>query len=227
MYRSMHFAPIILVDLNKPWERVLSEGTHVAFEAKNIVSCATSDSDNAGMYYIKKGCIRLSNIGFDGQEKIMLYMGKGTLFNEVPMLQYATGYIFTATEYTESVFWPKKRITTVFIKEHPDLLLNLLESMSRKSKEFYSQLSSIRNMDTFTNVCRILCSMHLYNQRNGKIVPRLTQQEFAAFLGVHRSSLHKALFRLQKEGIIGHYSRTEFDVYDLKRLFAYAEAGGQ
>lgn len=223
MKRGMYFAPIILVDLNKPWEKVLPMGTCVRFTAKAIVSSSTFKFHDSGIYYIKKGCIRLSSIGLNGQEKVMLYMGKGTLFNEIPMLQYTYDYIFTAMEPTEAAFWPKKRLTTEFIKEYPDLLFNLLESMSKKTQGFYSQLSKTHTIGTFANVCRVLYSMALYNQSGGRIVPRLTQQEFAAFLGVHRSSLHKALFRLREEGVIGHYSRNELTIHDLDSLLAYAE----
>ncbi len=219
------FQPIILVDLNTPWEKVLDQGRPLSFAARTIISASSFGEFASGMYYIKKGHVRLSSIAANGQEKMMFYMGHGTFFNEIPMLQAETDYLFTCMDATDAIFFPKKRITEDFIRRYPELMLNLLESMSRKTRSFYAQLGGLRAYDTFANVCRILYSMHLYNRSGGRIAPRLTQQEFAAFLGVHRSSLHKALFRLQNEGVIGRYSRAELEIHDLERLLAYAEGG--
>jgi CRP-like cAMP-binding protein len=79
-------------------------------------------------------------------------------------------------------------------------------------------------MQTFTafgNLCRALYSMHLHQKKKDRIVPRLAQQELAAFLGVHRSSLHKAMTRLRAEGIIGAYSKSSLEIRDIDRLEGY------
>lgn len=222
MVDCVYFTPICFFDLNKPWEKVLSLGTHVSFPAKSVVSSAILKSDNTGMYYIRKGCIRLSSIGYHKQAKIMLYMGKGCLFNEIPMLQDSYDFIFTATEDTEAIYWPRHCITTEFIKEYPELFINIMESMSKKSQSIYAQLCTTRSMDSFGNVCRHLYSMHLFNRERGVVVPRLTQMELSAFLGIHRSSLHKALIRLKKEGIIGGYSKTSMEILNPEQLHCYA-----
>lgn len=223
VFSNSTYAPTILTDLNTPWEQVFHLGTPVSFKAKTILSARTADIEKAGLFYIKRGRIKLSHIAPNGQEKIMIYMGKGMLFNEIPMLLPFSDALFTVMEPTDAVFFPKKRLTLDFIKQYPHVILNMLESVSKKSQIFYTQLCTLRSFGTFANVCRALYSMHLYNREGQKIVPRLTQQELAALLGVHRSSLHKALFRLQSEGIIGTYSRKELPLYNEKVLKEYAE----
>lgn len=223
MYKYSFFPPIILVDLNKPWEKVLSLGTPQTFQAKHILSLGAGGGTDSGLYYIRRGRIRLSNIAANGQEKVLFYMGNGTIFNEIPMLQMAGEYVFTSMETTEAVFWPKKRISVDFVREYPELLLNLLDSMSKKSQSFYTQLCNLRSFAALGNVCRALYSMHLHNRVGSVIVPRLTQQELAAYLGMHRSSLHKALTRLENEGIIENYSKKKLIICDVERLRWYAE----
>lgn len=223
MFSDPTYAPIILTNLNTPWEKVLHLGTPVSFKAKTIISEKSGHTGDAGLYYIKRGRIKLSHIAPNGQEKIMIYMGKGMLFSEIPMLLLFNDALFTAMEPTDAVFWPRKRLTTEFIRQYPEILLNLLESVSKKSQIFYTQLCTLHSSGTFANVCRALYSMYLYNREGQKIVPHLTQQELAALLGVHRSSLHKALFRLQGENIIGDYNRKELPIYNEKRLKEYAE----
>lgn len=220
------FMPIILTQINTPWEKVYSLGVPVSFPVRRILSGCTAGCSDAGtgMYYIKRGRVRLSNLNPNGQERVVLYMGKGVLFNEIPMLDFNPDYLFTCMEAVDAVFWPKKLITGDFIREYPDLLLNLLESMGKKSRSFYCQLNSLRSFSSFANVCRTLYSMHLFNRVGERIVPELTQQELAALLGIHRSSLHKALTRLKDGGIIGSYHRKQLTIYDLPALYHYATA---
>jgi CRP-like cAMP-binding protein len=223
MSAKSSFQPVIFGDLNSPWEKVLSLGILQSFSAKTIIPARSRGDVGVGMYYIRRGCVRLSNITPSGREKIMLYMARGMIFNEIAMFHSLKAHLFTCMEATETVFIPQKRITVDFIRDHPELILNLIESVTKKSASFYVQLFGLRAFDTFVNVCRVLYSMYLFNRSNGNVVPRLSQQELAAFLGIHRSSLHKALLRLKKEGIIGSYHRRNFAVHSPERLLAYSE----
>lgn len=213
--------PIIMTGLNTPWEKAFPEGTAMTFRPKFIISDHNSNIYNSGIYYIKRGSVKLSNISSAGQERILLYMGKGCVFNEVPMLQFSSDCIFTCLEQTDVIFWNKKMLSSEFIRKYPELISNLMFSMSKKSQSFYSQLCVARSCDSFVNVCRALYSMYLFNREKGAVVPRLTQHDLAAFLGIHRSSLHKALNRLKEEGIIGHYSRMNLPIHDVGRLKCY------
>ncbi|MDR0816458.1 MAG: helix-turn-helix domain-containing protein [Desulfovibrio sp.] len=138
------------------------------------------------------------------------------------MFQTSEDYLFTSIEQTEAVFFPKQFITTDFIAEYPDLVLNLLQSLSIKTRILYSQISCGFAFDSFGMVCRALYSMHLYNREGGRVVPHLTQQDLGVLLGLHRSSLHKALARLKDEGIIGSYSKKALHIHDIGRLLTYA-----
>jgi CRP/FNR family transcriptional regulator len=246
---SLALPPIILTSFNRPWEKILSSGTAVTLPAKRLITGKTyaslhgrcdppTDSTrkadptamdvtkileetDAGMYYIKRGLIRLSHIALNGQELMLLYMGKDTLFGEIPMFLAGREYLFTSMEETEAVFLPKKMLTEDFIRKHPELILNLLQSLSKKTQLYYYQLCSLHTFTTFGNLCRALYSMYLHQRKRDHIVPRLAQQELAAFLGVHRSSLHKAMTRLRAEGIIGGYSKSVLEILDIDRLAGY------
>lgn len=217
------FLPIILRNLNTVWEKVQHLGKPVVFPAKAIVSGETAGDDpKQGMYYIKRGLVRLTSLSPGGQERTMLYLGPGVFFREIPMLLHSGDSVFTCMESTETVFFPKKMLTCDFIKTHPELFLNLVESLSRKSMCFYNQLSGACLYGSFGNTCRALYSMYLFNRQKGHVYPGLTQLELAAFLGIHRSSLHKALARLKDEGIVGAYSRKHLAVYNPEALYGYA-----
>lgn len=217
------FYPLVLENLNNCWEKVLPLGTPASFPAKTVITGRSPGMKDAGMYYIKRGRVRLSHVTLGGQEKMLLYMGEGTLFNEIPMLTVSSDYMFTCVESTEAVYWTRQQITADFISRYPDLVLNLMETMGKKMQSFYTQLCGMSSYNSFTNVCRVLHSMQLYQQKNGVVVPGVSKQELSAFLGMHRSSLHKALARLQDEEIVGTYTRNYLEVKDAEALRRYAE----
>ena len=216
------FAPLILTNLNTPWERVLALGTPLSFPTKKIIPTVGSNTSQDGMYYITRGRVRLSHIAPNGSEKVLFHMGKGMLFNEIPMFVAVQNAIFTAVEPTKVLFWPRHLLSLSFIKGYPDLISNLLQSLSRKASNFHIQLCAQGLFTSFINVCRALYSMHLYQRKGETITPHLTQHELAAMLGVHRSSLHKALTRLKEENVIASYNKKELVVTNLEALLYYA-----
>jgi CRP-like cAMP-binding protein len=217
------FFPIILTDLNRPWEKMLHLGTRITFAARCLIP-QRKFSSNTGMYLMRRGLVKLSYISLSGDEKALLYIGRGTLFHETPMLHDAYGctYTFTCIEPTEFTFFPKKILTLDFVRQHPELILNMLESFSIKTTILYSSHGREGSFNVFTKTCRVLYSMYLFNNIAGVVVPRISRQELASFLGIHRSSLHKALRRLHDEGVIGAYSKKKLTICNIEPLQKYA-----
>ncbi len=216
------FPPIILKDLNAAWAKVLHLGTQVNFKRNQIL--AVDENYNAnGAYFIKEGCIRLSYIAPNGQEKVLFFIGKGSLFNEVPSVSPSSPCIFTSVTPTTAVYFKKSLVTSPrFAVEHPEVVLNWVESTSIKTGCLFRQLCDVGLFDVFTNVCRLLYTMAQHHKEHGKIVPHLSQQECASYLGIHRGSLHKALSRLKDEGVIESYSRHELRILNMEQLREYA-----
>ncbi len=215
------FAPIVLKNLNRPWEQAISRASKYSLPARKTIVSNAKGTEYDGLYYIVNGRVRLSYIAANGSEKVLFYIGNGTLFNEIPMLVYTNTAIFTTVIPTTVYFWQRKHMNKIFLA-YPTLVNNLLESLSHKASNFYSQLCSLGLFNTFTNVCRALYSMHLHNREGGIIIPLLTQQELATFMGIHRSSLHNALFRLKEENIIIKYTKNELVIANIEALYQYA-----
>jgi CRP-like cAMP-binding protein len=215
------FLPIILVDLNKSWETILELGTPMSFKPRSVIFQREYPA-SAGMYLVRRGLVKLSHVSLTGSEKTHFYLGRNSLFHEAPMMYETHDHAFTCIEPTEIVFFEKKLITPDFVRQYPELTLNMLESFSIKASVLYANSRREHSFSVFVRVCRVLYSMQLYQQDRGVVVPRLTQQELATFLGIHRSSLHKALSRLCGEGVIGTYRKKELPIYDAGTLLKYA-----
>lgn len=225
MPRNESLLPIIITGMNEPWEKITHLGTRERFPKRSVVAGGGADVD--GIYYLVRGLVRLSCITRAGKEYAMLYMGEGMLFNENDIFHKGLNNFLTSIEPLETVFFPRAMLNEQFFGEHPDLAMNLISSMSQKTRVLYSLLGATRSLDSFAHVCRVLYRMHLFNRvqeagsSKSRIVPRLCQQELAAFLGMHRASMHTAISRLKEERIIERYSKKELIITDLPALERY------
>ena len=222
-YEAMQFWPIILRNANLPWRTVLSLGSKVSFGKNTLVGCQFAP--DGVFYYIQKGLVRLSYPATTGNDKVIYYLGENTIFNELPASTKAKLCNFTCVENVQATAFDINLVRShKFIREYPDIILNLLDSSMQKGALYYHQLTSLGAYPAFNNVCRLLYSMCLHNKRGAKIVPQLNKKDFASIISIHRGSLHKCLSRLTEEGIIGKFSKNELVVYDVERLKEYAIA---
>ena len=223
MENTASFLPIILTELNRPWEKVINLGTTMAFPSKSVVAGGGGLFDGTGMFYIRKGLVRLSHVTQGGAEHILLYLAEGMLFNEIPMLHPGYPYLFTSLETLEAVYFPHTIFTVDFCAAYPDLARNLIKSLGKKGSSLYALLASSRARHSFASACYALLRLFYFSSNSeGGMVPRLSQQELATFLGMHRSSLHLALVRLQQEGIIGRYHKKGCMIHNPDKLLMYA-----
>ncbi len=213
--------PVILKNANLPWRNIVHLGKKLSFTKGMIVGGTLAPP--GVLYFIQKGIVRLSYPAANGEEQVLCCFGENTIFNEIPALMNVNLCIFTCLEKVEAVALDLSMLCAhEFIATHPEIMISWLESTTLKAALYYHLLTSTGVYSSFTNVCRLLYSMHLNNRKGNKIVPYLTKQDFASMLSIHRASLHKALSRLQEEGVIGAYSRNELEVKNLPLLKQYA-----
>jgi CRP-like cAMP-binding protein len=223
IYKCFH--PIVLQDLNKPWEELLHTGYAVSFSAGSVIACAGRGVGENRIFFIKQGRVCLSHIAGNGEERILMYLGRRCMFAERPMQDDGMDCIFTCMENVAAVYWPRKILNGEFAARHPEQILNLLCSLRRKSRIFSGRLCELHAFDTLGLVSRALYSIYLHSDRATRPVPKLTQLELASYLGIHRSSLHIVMARLREEGILGAYRKSGMDVLKPEKLLAYALSG--
>lgn len=221
MRDSYHFYPLFICNMNLPWKDVLHLGIPVKYRKRQVISFY---DDTVGFFYLNKGKVRVSYIAECGSEKNVFFIGEGTLCNEIPSLAF--GYseaILTSLDNIETVFFSKDQVfDREFMSAYPQVIRNLVESLSLKSCYLFSQACNLGLFDAFQNVCRVLYGMVIFAENKKTVVPQLSQQDIASFVGIHRGSLHKILRRLKDEGVIGTYSRHSMKVLDLDKLYYYA-----
>ncbi|MCF8039940.1 MAG: Crp/Fnr family transcriptional regulator [Desulfohalobiaceae bacterium] len=201
---------------NRIWKEVLDLGTPCTFPERHVQPGIPGE----GFYFIKKGTVRLAYTSLAGQERIVLIIGQDSLFNEIPALksQVTPGVGFHCIEKVEAYRFPASLLTdTEFISTYPHLISNLLQSMAMKSAMLFSHATEGIFSSTTSRLCQILLSMARDQKDSG-----LSQTDVANMLGVHQTTIARAVRTLRKQSIIGRFTKNELQVLDEERLKAIA-----
>ena len=188
-------------DLNTPWAQVLHLASRRVFPKRHTID--VSNTESPYFYYILSGTVRLAYVGANGEERTILYAGAGTLMN-VPTIIAGDikNTVVTCTERVEAAIFDAGLLTDrAFAAAHPDLLLNLIHSLC-----------------TMGHVCRVFQEMSQKYGGRPRFSPDMTQQELAALLGIHRTTLTRILCRLKALNIIEKYTKNDLHILDMEAL---------
>jgi CRP-like cAMP-binding protein len=228
MARSSHNPQGFIVEgANRVWESILHLGEKRRYAARQRVTLPLSESEQ-GVFYLKRGSVRLAFVSEYGDEMIQLIIKAGTTFNEISALTPvdSSSLEFYCLEAVEAYFFHRAVIFCPdFVRGHPELILNLMESMTRKSSLFFNHGCELGMFNSFRNICRTLYFLWERQGKSAEFAPGLTHGDLAAHLGIHRASLHKILRRLIDEGVIGGYTSRKLTILDPARLEIYALRG--
>lgn len=166
------------------------------------------------------GTVRLAYVGANGEERTILYAGAGTLMN-VPTIIAGDikNTVVTCTERVEAAIFDAGLLTDrAFAAAHPDLLLNLIHSLCIHLVIHSQHLGDASLVGTMGHVCRVFQEMSQKYGGRPRFSPDMTQQELAALLGIHRTTLTRILCRLKALNIIEKYTKNDLHILDMEAL---------
>ena len=145
----------------------------------------------------------------------------------VPMLRENEPEVRIAAGKASVLYrFSKECVYKVLVPQYPDIALCLLRSLARKTRLFANQSVTLSVRELPIRICRFLrlqASMLPDGSMDRRIVPELNQQELASLLGVHRVTLNKAMRDLERDGVIGPYSRHEVYVLNTQHFMELVE----
>ena len=210
---------------NAEWVKILKFGIKRNFSKGSIIIGNGQTVDN--LYYLHAGKVKLSYIGKDGREKILMYMDKGNLFGEVPFFDHKPMYRqFTAIEACEVYTFSRECFCEVIVPQYPELMFNLVEVLVNKTRAFAVQASDLGSI--ISRVCKVLiyvADRGRVNHEEGKMVCNqgISKEELASILGVHRTTLFSAIACLKEMGVIEEISKKRLIIHDYQQLVSIAE----
>jgi CRP-like cAMP-binding protein len=153
-----------------------------------------------GMYLIESGRVKLFRTSSDGREQVLMLVGPGGVFNDVPVFGGGSNAAAAAAMERTSLYLIPTEHVLAALKAHPDAALAV-------AKEFAEQLRALANLVedlSFRHVTsRVAKLLSEYaDSASGVPRPRLTQQEIAAMVGSVREVVGRSLAALEREGAI-------------------------
>lgn len=201
---------------NEIWQTITHLGQKLFFPAGTVVR----HNQYRGIFYIQSGRVCLSYFSSTGKEVKALYYNKNTIFNEARTFSALNpACTFVCVEDSELYFFEKSIFKDVhFILSHPQVVQNLLSTMGEKILLHYYALTSLRADTDIIHLSKFI--LQLYHENGGRPHFRMaySQQDIADILGVHRTTVARAIRKLREDGILGRMSRYEVAINNVARL---------
>ncbi|HEX6512619.1 MAG TPA: Crp/Fnr family transcriptional regulator [Chloroflexota bacterium] len=151
-----------------------------------------------GMYLVETGRVKLFRTSSDGREQVLMLVGPGGAFNDVPVFDGGPNAAAAAAMERTSLYLIPSEHVLAAMKAYPDAALAV-------AKEFAEQLRALANLVedlSFRHVTSRVAKLLLEYSDQPGLRPRLTQQEIAAMVGSVREVVGRSLGALEREGAI-------------------------
>ena len=205
--------------LHEPWREILHMGTHLVMPRSHYNHQATTDC----FYFIDKGKVRLTYTNALGEDHVVMFFGKGCIFNETSVItgDSTTMACFRVLEKTDVYRFPGSLLhDPAFASQYPHLLLNMLRGTATKFSNMFGVTYLIKHGTPLARVCRFLRQLSRSNNNVTTFPLDMTQIELASVLDIHRVSLFRCLQQLREQGVLLRFSRHEIELSGLDGLEA-------
>jgi len=161
-------------------------GEHIMFEGEQP----------PGLFFVRRGRVRLSRTAPDGREQVLAMVGAGENFNAVPLFDDAPNPTAArAMSPVHCLLLPRNDLLAL-IRKHPDLALAALRELAGQLRDLVVLVEDL----AFRSVRERLARQLLHEADEGTAV--LTHQELAERTGTVREIAGRALRQLAQEGLV-------------------------
>jgi len=187
----------VTTEMNPAWRSVLP----LARQMKR--SKGEEVEQGKDLLFLDRGRVCLVAQGWDGTEKLIWSIREGCIFGEAPFFDpIPNKATFTCAADCVIYAFSTQAVARIS-RERPDLLQNLLQTMARKLRILAYHAASLYLDDMAARVCKFLSQRIVPGSSPLTAKIRMSRQEMANLLGMHRISLYKALRQLEERGLLG------------------------
>jgi CRP/FNR family cyclic AMP-dependent transcriptional regulator len=165
------------------------------------------------MFFLQKGFVKIGTLTRDGREIIYDIRKAGDVVGELCASPNPRRDRAVALEPTEAVRVPFAEVIAA-LRDHPDLLLRLIEILCECLGEAYKQITTLTAHDLTSRLAQALLNLasklEAIDGGSGdsvQIPAYLTQEEISQMIGARRERVSTALNSLRRRGIVNYSSR--------------------
>jgi len=194
------------------WLDILPLGTRMAWAESAPILLPETKSE--GLHFVLSGQFHAVVYGRSGQQRTLWLMEKHSLIGEIGMLADAPAiYLMECRTAGETVFFQRRTLLENILPAHPAVALSLMRILAVKLRAQSEDSQSWNFMPAWKRVGAML--LHMEHESGSPL--RITHHELAAFLGLHRVTVSRALLHLRDRGFI-HYDNSGLSLHDREAL---------
>lgn len=213
-----------LLNINEDWEQLPDCGNLKHFKKGKMIPASAEN-----FYLLKSGIIRAVVTTAAGQDWTLLYQEKGCIFNELGALQGGIEqlYYLCQTDVSVYCFPGELLLSEEFYRRSPEKAINLITTLAVKEAISYAYTTDVACADAMGRVCQSLLALVNENQNKDVFSPDVTQSEIASMMGLHQTTVARAIKELRAKKIIGKFTKKRLEVLDREKLVQIARGGKQ
>jgi CRP/FNR family transcriptional regulator, cyclic AMP receptor protein len=180
-----------------------ASGSRQRMPNKNVIF-QEGDSGEV-LFIILSGKVKVILAGKNGKEFILSYLGPGSFFGEMAILESAPRSASVITVEPSEFFLLGQKHLTELLRNHPDIAMKILKNLSQRLRKISEQVRSLVMFDIYGRVGR--CLLNLAESQDGVeihgqllISNRPSFQELAKLVGCSRETLSRTLKALKENG---------------------------
>ena len=166
----------------------------------------TPDNERDGLFFVKKGKLRLYKMNPDGKQFTVGILGPGNMFGEIDSFSLGTKGIYIETMEETLICSVLKEHFENFLSTRPLLAMKFLKELSDRLKDRDELLEKLALSDLRGKVLFLLYKLSeqfgIEDEGYLKIDMPLTHQELANMIGATREAVSVTLQELAREGLI-------------------------
>lgn len=180
-----------------------------------------SESIPPGVFYLKKGHVRLYLISEDGVEFTVIIYKAGDIFPLRWAINSSSNiYYFEALSEVEVYNAPKNEFNQ-YLKKNPDMLLEVTKQILFDYGILIYRMQHIVFGNAYAKVASIiLTAAKQFGEKNGtgiSVPIRLTHQQIALSAGITRETASIEIKKMEKKGVISYNGRM-MEVDNIQKL---------
>ncbi len=150
---------------------------------------------------MESGHVKLFKTSSDGREQVLMIVGPGGAFNDVPVFDGGTNAAAAAAMERTSLYLLPSEHVLAAMKAHPEAALAVAKEFAGQLRQLASLVEDLSFRHVTSRVAKLLLE---YAEQPGlpSPPPRLTQQEIASMVGSVREVVGRSLAALEREGAI-------------------------
>jgi CRP/FNR family transcriptional regulator len=154
-----------------------------------------------GMYLIESGRVKLFRTSPDGREQVLMLVGAGGVFNDVPVFDGGPNAAAAAAMERTSLYLIPSEHVLGAMRARPEAALAVAREFAGQLRGLASLVEDLSFRHVTSRVAKLLLE-YAEQPGQGGSRPRLTQQDIASMVGSVREVVGRSLAALEREGAI-------------------------